>query len=170
MKANDIRNQESMLKQATAQRVYDQNTIANQQFDNAKLAMRNQTRNYYTNAITNRWKTDALNQMFPNYAVAPGVGGRMDYRATPKTVTGTTASTQNDYFAQRKKCQDSGASNPDECARNVINANKLTANKTTDQAQGSMVNTMYPGTSRYGGPIFADGGFVYIDTWSPFLM
>ena len=170
MKANDIRNQESMLKQATAQRVYDQNTIANQQFDNAKLAMRNQTRNYYTNAITNRWKTDALNQMFPNYAVAPGVGGRMDYRATPKTVTGTTASTQNDYFAQRKKCQESGASNPDECARNVINANKLTANKTTDQAQGSMVNTMYPGTSRYGGPIFADGGFVYIDTWSPFLM
>jgi hypothetical protein len=41
--------------------------------------MRNNLRNYYTNAITNRWQTDALNQMYPNYKVSPGVGGRMDY-------------------------------------------------------------------------------------------
>jgi len=170
MKANDIRNQESMLKQATAQRVYDQNTVANQQFDNAKLAMRNNVRNYYTNAITNRWKTDALNQMFPNYAVAPGVGGRMDFRPTEKTVTGTTTGTQSDYFAQREKCKASGASNPDECARNAINAAKLSGNTTTAQAQGSMVNTMYPGMSKDGGPVYADGGFIYIDTWTPFIM
>ena len=170
MKANDIRNQESMLKQATAQRVYDQNTVANQQFDNAKLAMRNNVRNYYTNAITNRWKTDALNQMFPNYAVSPGVGGRMDFRPTDKTVTGTTTNTQTDYFAQREKCKASGASNPDECARNAINAAKLAGNSTTTQAQGSMINTMYPGMSKDGGPVYADGGFIYIDTWTPFIM
>jgi hypothetical protein len=170
MKANDIRNQESMLKQATAQRVYDQNTIANQQFDNAKLAMRNNVRNYYTNAITNRWKTDALNQMFPNYAVSPGVGGRMDFRPTDKTVTGNTANTQNDYFAQREKCKAAGATNPDECARNAINSAKLSGNSSTAQAQGSMVNTMYPGQSKYGGATYADGGFIYIDTWTPFIM
>ena len=44
-KANDIRNQSNMMKQATNQRLYDQNTVANQQFDNAKLAMRNNVRN-----------------------------------------------------------------------------------------------------------------------------
>jgi hypothetical protein len=169
LKANDIRNQESMLKQATAQRVYDQNTVANQQFDNAKLAMRNNLRNYYTNGITNRWKTDALNQMFPNYAVDPSVGGEMAFRATPKTVTGTTSGTQSDYFAQREKCKAAGATDPDACARNATNANKLSGSTSQAQANGSMVNTMYPGTSKFGGPVFANGGFVYIDSWSPFI-
>jgi hypothetical protein len=169
LKANDIRNQESMLKQATAQRVYDQNTVANQQFDNAKLAMRNNLRNYYTNGITNRWKTDALNQMFPNYAVDPTVGGEMAFRETPKTVTGSTTSNQSDYFAQREKCKAAGATDPDACARNAINANKLSGSTNQAQANGNMINTMYPGTSKFGGPIFADGGFVYIDSWSPFI-
>jgi hypothetical protein len=173
MKANDIRNQESMLKQATAQRVYDQNTIANQQFDNAKLALRNNARNYYTQGITNKWKTDALNQMFPNYAVTPGVGGRMEFRETPKTVTGTTASNDSDYWAQRKKCQEAGATDPDACARNATNSSKMSG-KTESQstANASMVNTMYPGVanSKFGGPIFADGGFIYVDTWTPFIM
>lgn len=81
-----------MLRQATNQRLYDQNTIANQQFDNAKLAMRNNVRNYYTQGITNKWKTDALNQMYPNYAVNAPSGGRMDFRPTPKTVDGRGAS------------------------------------------------------------------------------
>jgi hypothetical protein len=172
MKANDIRNQESMLKQATAQRVYDQNTVGNQQFDNAKLALRNNARNYYTQGITNKWKTDALNQMFPNYAVAPGVGGRMDFRATPKTVTGTTASNDSDYWTQRKKCQEAGAPDPDACARNATNASKMSG-KTESQstANAGMVNTMYPGTtSKFGGPVFADGGFIYVDSWTPFIM
>jgi hypothetical protein len=88
LKGTDIANQESMLKQASAQKLYDQNTIANQQFDNSKLAMRNNLRNYYTNAITNRWQTDALNQMYPNYAVDPSVGGRMNYRPGNRQFTG----------------------------------------------------------------------------------
>ena len=33
----------------------------------------------------------------------------------------------------------------------------------------NMVNTMY-GTSKYGGEMFEDGGFVYIDSWLPFIM
>jgi hypothetical protein len=30
------------------------------------------------------WQTDALNQMYPNYKVSPGVGGRMDFNPTER--------------------------------------------------------------------------------------
>lgn len=82
-----IRNQESALNQQMANRVYDKNTIANQQFDNAKRQGRADLRNAYTNAVTNRWKTDALNQLYPNYQTLPGVGGKVIYTPTDKNVT-----------------------------------------------------------------------------------
>lgn len=167
LKANDIINRGNTLRAATGQRAYDLNTIANQQFDNAKLAMRNNLRNYYANAITNKEKTDALNQMFPNYKVHPAVGGRMEYNPTYKS-TDTTASNNNDaYWTQRKKCEEAGASNPDECARNAINSTKM-SNTNQSTANAEMIKQMYP--SKFGGPVYADGGFVYIDTWTPFIM
>jgi hypothetical protein len=165
MKATDIRNQESMLNQATQQRLYDQNTIANQQFDNAKLAMRNNLRNYYTNAITNRWKTDALNQMFPNYQVSPGVGGQMYYQPTAKTTnpSQTSGKTKEEWF---KWCKDNGDPNPSACANRMMSGNNSNSGGGADP---NMVNTMY-GTARDGGEMFEDGGFVYIDSWLPFIM
>lgn len=165
MKATDIRNQESMLNQATQQRLYDQNTIANQQFDNAKLAMRNNLRNYYTNAITNRWKTDALNQMFPNYQVSPGVGGQMYYQPTAKTTnpSQTSGKTKEEWF---KWCKDNGDPNPSACANRMMSGNNSNSGGGPDP---NMVNTMY-GTARDGGEMFEDGGFVYIDSWLPFIM
>jgi hypothetical protein len=167
LKATDIRNQEAMLKQATNQRLYDQNTVANQQFDNAKLAMRNQLRNYYTNAITNRWKTDALNQMYPNYAVSPGVGGRMYYQPSDKTPNPNSASASNDYWAARDKCVQAGASDPDACARNATN-NAAKNSGSGGSNPGGMINTMYP--SKNGGPVYENGGLIYVDTWTPFIM
>jgi hypothetical protein len=169
MKANDIRNQESMLKQATAQRLYDQNTVANQQFDNAKLAMRGQLRNYYTNAITNRWKTDALNQMFPNYAVSPGVGGRMDFRPTTKTPspTQTSGKTREEWFMW---CKNNGDPNPSACAQRMMD-NK--GSSLSDGADPNMIKTMY---GQYGGAMYPDndfyedGGYVHVNSWLPFIM
>jgi hypothetical protein len=171
MKANDIRNQESMLKQATAQRVYDQNTVANQQFDNAKLAMRNQLRNYYTNAITNRWKTDALNQMFPNYAVSAGVGGRMDYRPSERTPnpTQTTGKTREEWFMW---CKNNGDPNPSACAQRMMD-NKGSSSSSSDGADANMIKTMY---GQYGGAMYPDddfyedGGYVHVNSWLPFIM
>lgn len=166
MKATDIRNQESMLNQATQQRLYDQNTIANQQFDNAKLAMRNNLRNYYTNAITNRWKTDALNQMFPNYQVSPGVGGQMYYQPTEKTTnpSQTSGKTKEEWF---KWCKDNGDPNPSACANRMMSGNN---SNSTSGPDPNMVNTMHGTVSKYGGEMFEDGGFVYIDSWLPFIM
>jgi hypothetical protein len=165
MKATDIRNQESMLNQATQQRLYDQNTVANQQFDNAKLAMRGNLRNYYTNAITNRTKTDALNQMFPNYQVSPGSGGFMAYQPTAKTPspTQTSGRTKEEWF---KWCKDNGDPNPSACANRMMTGE----GGKTNAADPNMVNTMHGTTGKYGGEMFKDGGHIYIDSWLPFIM
>jgi hypothetical protein len=69
-----------------ANRVYDKNVIANQQFDNPKTAGRSNLRQSYNTGKTNKWKTDALNQMYPNYQTDPSVGGRVAYTPTDKTL------------------------------------------------------------------------------------
>ena len=81
-----VRNQENMANQQMANRVYDKNVIANQQFDNAKRQGAANMRQAYNTAVTNRWKTDALNQMYPNYQTRPGGGGRVEYTPTDKQV------------------------------------------------------------------------------------
>lgn len=166
MKATDIRNQEQMLNQAAATKEYDGTTIANQQFDNTKLALKNNLRNYFTNAITNKYKTDALNQMYPNMAVAAGVGGKMYYRPTDKKFTGQQSG-KEDYFKLRQKCIDNGVppEKVDDCARNAGNYEKQT---TTVKSQPD-INNFYPLT-RDGGSVFENGGYVYIDSWFPFIM
>lgn len=87
MQNANINNQEQMTNQGITQKLYDQNTIANQQYDNAKRQAMANMRQAYTNALTNKWKTDALNQMYPNYQVSPGSGGRVAYVPTDKELT-----------------------------------------------------------------------------------
>jgi hypothetical protein len=79
-----VRNQENMLNQQMANRVYDKNTIANQQFDNTQKAARANMRQAYNTGLTNRAKTDALNQMYPDYQTDPSTGGMVNYRPTIK--------------------------------------------------------------------------------------
>ncbi len=154
LKATDVRNQESMLRQATSQRVYDQNTVANQQFDNSKLALRNNLRNQYTNAITNRWKTDAMNQMYPDYAVDPSVGGQMHHTPNPKTPSPTSsAMTFQEAF---EWCKNNGDSNPSACAQ------RMRASQKGVNSQPQMPPNMYPGFKK-GGQV--EAGYVYFNPW-----
>jgi hypothetical protein len=81
-----IRNQEQLMNQQMANRLFDKNTIANQQFDNAKALANSNLRQYYNTALTNKAKTDALNQMYPNYQVDPSTGGMVAYTPTDKTL------------------------------------------------------------------------------------
>jgi len=169
LKSNDIRNQDSTLRQATAQRLYDQNTIANQQFDNAKLAMRNNLRNYYTNAITNRWKTDALNQLYTSHAVDTSVGGMMNFQPTERAFDGQksggmTMQEAIDWCKQNNP----NATDHSACMQRVMNTQNKTASSEGTGANAGVINTMYP--SQMGGPVFADGGYVYINSWLPFIM
>jgi hypothetical protein len=74
-----IMNEAQRYNQGVAKQLYDQNTIANQQFKNAKTQGRHNLVDAQNTLTTNMWKTDALNQMFPQYAVDPSVGGRMHF-------------------------------------------------------------------------------------------
>jgi hypothetical protein len=86
---SNIRNQETQANAQMATRVYDKNVIANQQFANTQQADRDKARQSYTNALTNRAKTDALNQMYPNYQVDPTTGGLVNYTPTEKQLDNT---------------------------------------------------------------------------------
>ena len=171
-KANDIRNQSNMMKQATNQRLYDQNTVANQQFDNANLAMRNNTRNYYTDGITNKWKTDALNQMYPNYKVRPGKGGQMRFKKTPKTVNGQGAGSGKTVW--QTAYDDCVANNPGASETFLLNCATGGSKSQGLKSNGSksdVINTMYgTQTVKKGGAAHDNNGFVHINSWLPFIL
>lgn len=77
--------------------LYDANTIMNQQYDNTKRAMKQNLLNQYTSAMTNRWKTDALNQLYPQYAVDPSTGGRLNF-TKGKDAKASKAKSYGDYY------------------------------------------------------------------------
>ena len=74
-KAN-VLNQVGMANAATAKELYDATTIANQQYDNSKAQARQQLRQGYINAITNRAMAQSLNAAYgDHYMVDPSSGG-----------------------------------------------------------------------------------------------
>jgi len=166
LKGTDIANQESMLKQANAQRLYDQNTVANQQFDNAKLAMRNNLRNYYTNAITNRWQTDALNQMYPNYKVSPGVGGRMQFNPTEKTTNPNAGSSANSWQKAYDECKKNNPGMSEALLRDCAKASAGTSTASNTGPNSKIGMGMYSGMKKGGEANHP--GYVYVNSWFPF--
>lgn len=90
-----ILNQASLNKAALATQLYDKNTVANQTFDNSKAAARQNLRGSYVDAITNRANTYNLNSLYPQYAVDPLSGGKIDFthgaQLDPETSTSTSA-------------------------------------------------------------------------------
>ena len=129
-----VRNQEQAMNQQMANRLFDKNTIANQQFDNALKAGRANLREAYNTALTNRAKTDALNQMYPNYQVDPTTGGLVAYTPTDKTVDpGEDEMTAREY------------------------ADSLSGY--TPEMQKLLFQQKFG--KRYGGQMFEHGGYVY---------
>ena len=165
MKQVDIRNQEALANQAGQQKLYDANTIANQQFDNSRMALRNQMRNHYTNAITNKTKTATLNQLYPQYSVDPSTGGMPGFKGG-KPIKPEVTKTAQEYFDEIK------LQYPDMDDKTAYQMAKDRAGtQTTDDNAMDIVNAQYnvpSGTGmRYGG--FANGGFVYGDSIFPFF-
>jgi len=165
MKQVDIRNQEALANQAGQQKLYDANTIANQQFDNSRMALRNQMRNHYTNAITNKAKTAALNELYPQYAVLPETGGMPGFKGGKKNKAEVTKTAQ-EYFDEIK------LQYPDMDDKTAYQMAKDRAGtQTSNDNAMDVINAQYnipSGTQmRYGG--FANGGFVYGDSIYPFF-
>ena len=138
-----VRNQENQMNQQMATRVFDKNVIANQQFDNAKNQGRANLRGAYNTALTNRSKTDAMNQMYPNYQVDPSTGGLVNYTPTDKESTpGDEEQTAREY------------------------ADSLSGY--TPEMQKLLFQQKYG--KKLGGALFANGGFVYTDNIFPYLL
>jgi hypothetical protein len=72
-----IVNQANAANAEITKNLFDQTTIANQQYDNAKAQARQELRSSYIDAITNREQAYALNQLYPNYQISPSKGGRL---------------------------------------------------------------------------------------------
>jgi hypothetical protein len=70
---------------ANATSLFDKVTVANQQFDNSKNQARQEMRQSYIDAVTNRAQTDVLNTLYPQYAVDPLTGGTSVFR-NPKQI------------------------------------------------------------------------------------
>ena len=165
MKQVDIRNQEALANQAGQQKLYDANTLSNQQFDNSRMALRNQMRNHYTNAITNKAKTATLNQLYPQYSVDPSTGGMPGFKGG-KPIKPEVTKTAQEYFDEIKQQY------PDMDDKTAYQMAKDRAGtQTTDDNAMDVINAQYnvpSGTGmRYGG--FANGGFVYGDSIFPFF-
>jgi len=69
-----IMNQASQNQAGLNTQLWDKYTIANQQFDNSKNMARQNLRQSYMDAITNRGKTQALNTLNPNFYTDPSTG------------------------------------------------------------------------------------------------
>ena len=175
LKGTDIMNQERTANSNAGALLYRENTIGNQQYDNSKRAAGNNLVNQFTNAITNRWKTDATNQMYPQYAVSPGVGGRMHFTQGKDHQIDTSSSSAAfdeayDWCVARKD------KDPSACARRRMESQ----NKSQDTNYAQTPPNSYPGVAgvadvdpvaggKYGGPIFKDGGYIDIGSWLPYL-
>lgn len=129
-----VRNQEQLMNQQMANRVFDKNVIANQQFDNAKRQGRANMREAYNTALTNRAKTDAMNQMYPNYQVDPSTGGMVNYTPTDKEVT-----PGEDELSAEEYVNSISGYDP--------------------KIQAKLLDLKYG--KKYGGQFFEHGGFVY---------
>lgn len=70
-----IYNQADQFNANSAQRLYDQTTVANQQFDNSKRQAFNEMRGAVVNAFTNRAMAQTMNYMYPHYQIDPSSGG-----------------------------------------------------------------------------------------------
>ena len=81
-----LRNQYNMFNNQRMKQLADENTIANQAYDNSQTALTSNLGQAYNTTITNAAQTDALNQMTPNYQIDPETGGYVTYNPTEQTV------------------------------------------------------------------------------------
>lgn len=88
------RNQYNTQKAMLDTNLYDKTVIANQQFDNSKRALRQNVRNMFNQAWTNRGNTQALNSMQNQFDVDP-ITGFVYRNNTIDEPTATNANTQS---------------------------------------------------------------------------
>lgn len=105
-----IMNQASQNKANLDTQLFDKYTIVNQRHVRDKAEARQNIRQSYIDAITNRANTANLNTLYPQYAVDPSSGGFAYFRPDPNKIDPTTR--YDHYDALQKKAQQY-SSNPE---------------------------------------------------------
>lgn len=93
-----IMNTAAQQKAALDTQLFDKYTIANQQFDNSMNMARQNLRQSYIDAITNRAKTQALNTLYPNYYTDPSRGGMLTFAPDFSKIPAEQPDNTNDYY------------------------------------------------------------------------
>ena len=156
---SNIENQEQQLNTAATQKLYDQTTIANQQYDNTKRALKNNLLNQTTSGITNMMKTDAMNQLYPQFDVDAGRGGKLTYDET-KTRKVKPEVSGNDFDKLDAECRKLYKEEKSilQCIKDKRSTGSSAGNDTDVDAEKVM--------SMYG----QKGGFMYSDITYPFIL
>lgn len=102
MKAG-IYNQANEKDARRAAQLYDGVVVANQQFDNARAGARDNMRQAYITALTNRAQTQALNTMYPDYYVDPSLGGFVYHIPGVRTMDPRDNADRSDFESWRQK-------------------------------------------------------------------
>ena len=163
----NVENQERQLNMAAQSKLYDQNTIANQQYDNAKRQARNQLVNQVANSFTNRAKTDALNQMYPQYDTHPETGGMVNYDPSKgKQAKPVSTKDISDLIAE---CKQDGLTDQ----RSIMECVKVKRSATGGGEASpdlSAIQAQFQGQEKQGLPNGRHGGFMYGDITFPFVL
>jgi hypothetical protein len=93
----DIMNTASANQAGMNTQLWDKYTTLNQQFDNSKAMARQNLRQRYIDAITNRSKTQALNTLYPNYYTDPSTGGDVAFNPGYGPTVPSQPNMQSDY-------------------------------------------------------------------------
>lgn len=84
-----ILNNSNLTNAAQAKQLYDQTTVMNQQYDNAKRDARNKLLGTIKNTITNMATTDIINDVYGNkrFRINPISGGMMEFYNPPSQIS-----------------------------------------------------------------------------------
>jgi hypothetical protein len=86
-------NEETLANSERMQRLYDQTTVANQQYDNAKRAANRNVFEAWRQGLTNATKTQTMNMLYPQFNVDPRSGGITRFiEGRPQTIDPTSSS------------------------------------------------------------------------------
>lgn len=163
-----INNQEAAINQANQSKMYDQNTIANQQFDNTKRALKNNLLNQTNAGITNMYKTDALNQMYPEYQVNTGVGGRVTFDPTKarQIKPEVSGNSEQKFYEDCSKMYKEEAQ-----IQKCVESKKKAAGSTGTTTTGLDAHNAHSQVgTKTAAPEAKHGGFIYGDITYPFIL
>jgi hypothetical protein len=101
-KVKRTQDQENTANSLRMQNLFDQTTMANQQYDNSKRAANRNIFDAWRQGLTNATQTQTLNSLYPQYDIDPSSGGEFGF-TKGRPINGNSNSRLNNYSAAQHK-------------------------------------------------------------------